>query len=387
MTQPTFSTALLSLLLFISILVQHGQSFRLSIAARKPHSLGGACGDSWPASPQRRLSLFLSSSSSSVSSSASPTQPQPPSTSPLSTCPPNFLYFPAVLTYPPNFITKEIVADLSSNLTVRTRFPPEPNGYLHLGHAKSFLFNWFCPSLSPSSTYSFCNVRFDDTNPLKETEDYRDAIIEDLEWLATRGIGITPEDAPSEDRSSSLPNIYRYSPILGPITSTSSLFPHLRECALSLISNGFAYVDFSTPEGERQLQHFNLRTTTTRRTTWWRSICVHPVQLLARFALECNFTHPPAKKTANKETSPAWKLTKRQSRLLRRFSTPPRDSPFVWYAEIRNSRGSLTEPGVNSPYRGESMSGVRREKGGGCSSFFLLICFTITKKNIQLRRI
>ena len=155
------------------------------------------------------------------------------------------------LVYPPNFITKEIEKDLSSSdqsikQTVRTRFPPEPNGYLHLGHVKSFVFNWFCPTLHPGES-SFCNVRFDDTNPTKETTVFRDAIIEDLEWITSRGLGILPHHSGSNSQSG-LPNVFANSPYLGEITSTSSLFPFLESCAQHLVEQSLAYVDYSSPD-------------------------------------------------------------------------------------------------------------------------------------------
>ena len=62
---------------------------------------------------------------------------------------------------------------------VHTRFPPEPNGYLHIGHAKAI-----CISFGIASDYNgFCNLRMDDTNPEKEEEEYVNAIIEDVRWL------------------------------------------------------------------------------------------------------------------------------------------------------------------------------------------------------------
>jgi len=62
---------------------------------------------------------------------------------------------------------------------VHTRFPPEPNGYLHIGHAKSI-----CLNFGIAADYNgFCNLRFDDTNPIKEEQEYIDSIIEDVRWL------------------------------------------------------------------------------------------------------------------------------------------------------------------------------------------------------------
>jgi glutaminyl-tRNA synthetase len=80
-----------------------------------------------------------------------------------------------------NFIRDIINEDLASgkHATVMTRFPPEPNGYLHIGHAKSI-----CLNFGLARDYKgVCNLRFDDTNPTKEEVEYVDSIKEDVRWL------------------------------------------------------------------------------------------------------------------------------------------------------------------------------------------------------------
>ena len=82
---------------------------------------------------------------------------------------------------PTNFIRQIIDDDLASgkHATIHTRFPPEPNGYLHIGHAKSIVLNFGIAADYPGS----CNLRFDDTNPAKEEEEFVEAIKDDVRWL------------------------------------------------------------------------------------------------------------------------------------------------------------------------------------------------------------
>ncbi len=117
---------------------------------------------------------------------------------------------------PANFITEIIEEDLRTdkyNGRVHTRFPPEPNGYLHIGHAKSI-----CLNFGLAKSYNgLCNLRFDDTNPTKEEQEYVDSIKEDVRWL-----GFDWEDR----------EYY-----------ASDYFDTLYEYAVKLIKKGKAYVD------------------------------------------------------------------------------------------------------------------------------------------------
>ena len=123
-----------------------------------------------------------------------------------------------------HFIRTIIDEDLKSgkHTAIHTRFPPEPNGYLHIGHAKSI-----CLNFSLAYVYDgLCNLRFDDTNPEKENQEYVDSIKEDVHWLGFNWAG-APHYA-------------------------SDYFDQLFDYAVGLIKEGKAYVDDLTAEEIRQ---------------------------------------------------------------------------------------------------------------------------------------
>ncbi|HOO26319.1 MAG TPA: glutamine--tRNA ligase/YqeY domain fusion protein [Clostridiales bacterium] len=119
-----------------------------------------------------------------------------------------------------NFIHDFIDEDLAAgvNTRVQTRFPPEPNGYLHIGHAKAI-----CINFATAEKYGgICNLRLDDTNPSKEEMEYVDSIMEDIRWLGFEWA-----------------NLYY----------ASGYFDFIYECAIKLIKDGKAYVcDLSADE-------------------------------------------------------------------------------------------------------------------------------------------
>ncbi len=124
---------------------------------------------------------------------------------------------------PLNFLEQIIKKDLENGVcpSIVTRFPPEPNGYLHIGHAKSI-----CLNFGLAETYGGqCNLRFDDTNPAKEDQEYIDSIIEDVKWLGFNWAG--------------------------EIRYASSYFDQLHDWALHLIKEGNAYVCFLTADEAR----------------------------------------------------------------------------------------------------------------------------------------
>lgn len=119
-----------------------------------------------------------------------------------------------------NFIEQIVANDLKEGKNggrLQTRFPPEPNGYLHIGHAKAI-----CMDFGVAQKFGgVCNLRFDDTNPQKEDTEYVDAIKEDIQWLGFKW---------------------------GHIYHASDYFQQLWDFAIRLIKEGKAYVDEQTSE-------------------------------------------------------------------------------------------------------------------------------------------
>ncbi len=124
-----------------------------------------------------------------------------------------------------NFVRDLVAKDVQEGKNsgkVITRFPPEPNGYLHIGHAKSICLNFGLAQ----EFKGICNLRFDDTNPSKEEQEYVNSIIEDVKWLGFNW----------EDR----------------LYYASDYFDKLYEWAVQLIKDGRAYVCDLSPEEMRQ---------------------------------------------------------------------------------------------------------------------------------------
>ena len=126
---------------------------------------------------------------------------------------------------PSNFLRDIIAEDVRTkkygDAHIQTRFPPEPNGYLHIGHAKAICIDFGLADEFGGKT----NLRFDDTNPEKEEQEYVDSIMEDVRWLGFQW-----------ER----------------LCYASDYFPQLYEWALQLIKTGKAYVDDLTADEIRQ---------------------------------------------------------------------------------------------------------------------------------------
>jgi glutaminyl-tRNA synthetase len=141
-------------------------------------------------------------------------------------------------TKPTHFIRNQVIKDLESGKhnTVLTRFPPEPNGHLHIGHAKSICLNFGIAEEFGGST----NLRFDDTNPLKENEDYMLAIMEDVRWLGFEW---------------------------GKLLHASDYFQELYDYAVHLIEQDKAYVEELSAE---EIRNYRGTLTEPGRNSPWR---------------------------------------------------------------------------------------------------------------------
>lgn len=133
---------------------------------------------------------------------------------------------------PKHFISNIIDDDIANNKNggrVVTRFPPEPNGYLHLGHAKSICLNFGLSQIYKGKTH----MRFDDTNPAKEDMEYVRSILADVKWLIKDDVEANP------------------GPWDGEVRHASDYFQTCYDAAIFLIENGLAYVDDLTPGKSR----------------------------------------------------------------------------------------------------------------------------------------
>src|SRR3954452_9983612 len=159
---------------------------------------------------------------------------------------------PEPVSAPSNFIRDIILEDLKTNKyqgRVQTRFPPEPNGYLHIGHAKAI-----CLDFGLADDFGGkCNLRFDDTNPSKEETEYVDAIMEDVRWLGFEWVGLY---------------------------FASDYFETLYEWAVQLVRAGRAYVDDLSADEIRD--HRGTLTEPGRNSPWRERPVDESLDLFAR---------------------------------------------------------------------------------------------------------
>src|SRR6266481_5961358 len=163
---------------------------------------------------------------------------------------------PGIESRPSDFIRDVVAAHLQEGKypQIHTRFPPEPNGYLHIGHAKSICLNFGIAR----EFGGICNLRMDDTNPTKEDVEYVDSITEDVKWLisawADDRLGLKPKGKTPETLTvNGKPDFF-----LGPVAQTSNVqrptsnvegeafyasdyFEQIYQYALQLIRMGLAY--------------------------------------------------------------------------------------------------------------------------------------------------
>jgi len=148
----------------------------------------------------------------------------------------------AVPTAPTDFIRDLVARHVAEQRYPRiiTRFPPEPNGYLHIGHAKSICLNFGIAR----ENNGWCNLRMDDTNPAKEEVEYVDSIIADVQWLITgwadHCLGLKPKGSlPAAVSSGGRPDFYLAPALAGEAQTepflASDYFGQLHDFALALI--------------------------------------------------------------------------------------------------------------------------------------------------------
>ncbi len=164
---------------------------------------------------------------------------------------------------PTDFIRDIVAAHVAEKKypQIHTRFPPEPNGYLHIGHAKSICLNFGIAR----EFGGVCNLRMDDTNPTKEDVEYVDSIMTDVQWLITGWaddrLGLKPKGRTPETQTVDGKEDFELRPVVGAGSSAkvgiqvglepfyaSDYFDQLYEYALKLIRKGLAYVDDLSPE-------------------------------------------------------------------------------------------------------------------------------------------
>jgi glutaminyl-tRNA synthetase len=172
---------------------------------------------------------------------------------------------------PSDFIRDIVAEDLKAgkHTQIQTRFPPEPNGYLHIGHAKSICLNFGIAR----EFGGVCNLRMDDTNPTKEDVEYVESIVADVEWLirgwADDRLGFKPKGAtPAAQTVNGKPDFY-LPPVVGPADAkpgtrdpalalepfyASDYFAELYAYALELVRKGRAYVCDHSPEEVDQMR-------------------------------------------------------------------------------------------------------------------------------------
>ena len=165
---------------------------------------------------------------------------------------------------PSDFIRDIVAADLQGEKYVKiiTRFPPEPNGYLHIGHAKSICLNFGIAR----EFNGICNLRMDDTNPTKEEVEYVDSIQEDVKWLiegwADDRLGLKPKGKTPEAQTVNgkqdfhLPAVTHHAPRTTPLEPfyASDYFDQIYEFAVQLIKLGRAYICDLSPKDTEEFR-------------------------------------------------------------------------------------------------------------------------------------